>query len=197
MKNWSDEFSRFLARSWGRTPDPDNLQQHYAWVTDLHARARELLDPQTLRGMDPPGIYARLRELSVPQCPIRVSNLGRENRAHEIVDALARLMETPGGFAEKYRAAKIPQAGVVTITELLCAAKPMRFVLRNTRFTRAAAKVIPFYSAKALKELTYADFLDLCMELARVMEDVCGQAGCGDWAREHRFLLLYAATVAG
>jgi len=145
--------------------------------------------------MDPPAVYARLRTLSVPRCPIRITNLGRENQAAGVADALLRLLETPGEFEEKYRAAKIPQAGVVTITEILCVAKPMRFVLRNTRFTKALAKVIPFYTPRGLDELAYEDFLTLCRELARVLETALAAVGLGDWARTHRFLLLYAVLT--
>ncbi len=193
--NWSDDFRRFLHKQWGATPDAEALQEQYAWVTELHLKARELLAPAALRAFSPPEVYQRLLTLSVPRCPIRVANLGRENQASEIVEALVRLMETPGGFEAKFAAAKIRQTGVVTLTELLCVAKPVRFMLRNTRLTRAAARVIPLYTARGLNEIEYEDFLDLCRELARLLEETCSTVGLGDWAKTHRFLLLYAVLT--
>ena len=82
---------------------------------------------------------------------------------------------------------------MVTLTELLCVARPLRFICRNTLFTRALAKIIPLYSAKALEELPYAEFLDICREPLRIMEQAPGVPG--QWAKEYRYLLLYAAVT--
>ena len=45
-----------------------------------------------------------------------MTNLGRVNQASDVVDGIRALLAEPGDFAVKYRAGKIPQAGVVTLT---------------------------------------------------------------------------------
>jgi hypothetical protein len=58
--------------------------------------------------------------------------------------------------------------------------------------TRALAKVVPLYPRKALEELAYEDYLDICAELAKVLQEYLTPVGLGEWAKEHRYLLLYA-----
>jgi len=195
MPAWSDLFLGFLRRELGEAPDGAAVSERYRWVSDLHARAREALRPETLRALPEHGIYACLESLSIPGCAVRMTNLGRTNDARRVAESILVLMETPGGFEAKFRAAKVPQAGVVTLTQILCAAKPMRFFVRNAAFTRAAATVIPLYPRKALEELAYDDFLDLVAELARLLEAHLAPAGLAAWAREHRYLLLYAVLT--
>lgn len=196
MANWIDPLLQMLQQRFGIVPDAKAFLQRFQWVDDLYEKGRVLLHPDVLEAMPPQEVYARLRELSVPDCPIRVTNLGRTNDAEGVKDALLRLLRTPGNFEEKYRAAKIPQTGVVTITELLCVARPMRFVLRNTAFTKAMAKVVPFYNARGLDELPYPEFLDFCTELAKAVKAYLEPVGLGAWADERRFLLLYAVLTA-
>ncbi len=195
MANWSDLFLSQLTQTFGQAPDAKEILQRFAWVDELYATGKELLIPETLEEMPAHEVYEKLRQLSFPGCPIRITNLGRMNNAQGVRDAVVRLLKTPGDFEEKYRAAKIAQTGIVTITELLCVARPMRFVLRNTAFTRALAKVAPFYTAKGLSELPYPEFLDLCMELAKILKRYLEPAGLGAWADERRFLLLYAVIT--
>lgn len=192
MTGWGDLYRGLLVRKLGAVPDGAAARERYAWVERLHGLARELLEPARLRELPAAEVYAGIKALAVPQCHIRPTNLGRENQASDVVEMLLKLLETPGDFAQKYRAAKVPQAGVVTITELLCLAKPQRFAIRNAAFTRAVAKAIPFYTRRAVEELVYEDFLDFCRELAKVQEAYFAAAGLGEWALAHRFLLLYA-----
>jgi hypothetical protein len=192
---WSDDFLKFLQNRFGVEPKREEIETRFAWVGELHAQARELLAPENLRAIPPHEVYARLKALNVPHCPIRITNLGRVNEAEKVVESLLKLLETQGGFEEKYRAAKIGQTGVVTISEILCVYRPMRFVLRNTAFTKAAAKVVPLYTKRALDELPYNEFLDTCGELAKVTENYLQPTGLSDWARELRYLLLYAVLT--
>lgn len=198
MAHWSDPIRRLVAERVGDPPDPERVRARWGWVEALHTQARAWLEPAVLAAMPAHEAYERIRALSVPGTKVKVTNLGRVNDAERVKAALLAMMTQPGDFRAKYRAAKIPQAGVVTITEVLCVAKPMRFVLRNTAFTRAMAKVVPLYSKKALDELPYEEFLDTCGELAKAVREMLTPIGMGDWARDHRFLLLYAIlTEAG
>lgn len=192
MADWRSLLARELTGRFGE--DLAGLQEPCSWVPQLAQNAVRLLEPAALRAMPPAEVYDRLRALGVPQCPIRIAHLGRVNDAERIVDALLKLLETPGGLMEKFRAAKFPQAGMVTLTELLCVARPLRFVCRNALFTRALAKIIPLYSARALEELPYEEFLDICREPCLVLEKAPGVPG--QWAKEYRYLLLYAAVTA-
>jgi hypothetical protein len=195
MADWSALFRDFLETRFAGLPDADAIREEFAWVTDLHELARERLDPQALEAMEPGEVYGLLKSLSVPGCPIRISNLGRTNEAPQVTEALVHLLRTPGDLRQKFRAGKIPQAGVVTLSEILCIAKPHRFILRNTALSRALAKVVPFYSRRALEELAYEEFLDICRELAKVQETFLSPMELGQWARDHRFLLLYAVLT--
>lgn len=192
MATWCDLIRAELASRFG--DDLAGIAEHCAWVPELAAKAEEILNPARLRALAPQEVYASLRELGVPQCPIRIAHLGRVNDAERIIDALLKLLETPGDLEEKYRAAKFPQAGIVTITELLCVARPLRFICRNTAFTRALAKIVPLYSARALEELPYQEFLDICREPCKIIETAPGAPG--QWAKQYRYLLLYAAVTA-
>lgn len=195
MPDWSDAVRRFLAGRYGDPPDPDAVRERAGWVEPHHARARERLTPEALAAEPPGAVYAKLRELALPGAPVNLVKLGKANEAERIVESLRRLVETKGDLAAKMRAAKIPQAGIVTLTELLTAAKPQRFCIRNTGFTRALAQVVPLYTRRALDELAYEDFLDICRELAKATEAWLAPAGLGEWARTHRFLVLYALLV--
>jgi hypothetical protein len=150
------------------------------------------LSPESLAARPAGEIYAALDSLNVPDCQVRMTNLGRVNRAEEVVAGIAALLAKPGDFAEKYRAGKIPQAGVVAFSQILCLARPHRFAIRNRPFTRALAKAVPFYTVRALDELGYEEFLDMCRELFRAVEIRMGGLGLGGWAAKYRFLLLYA-----
>ncbi len=192
MSKWTELMIKELVNKFG-----DNfaeIEQKCAWIVPISAKAGEILNPDYLRSIQPQEVYEKIAELGISECPIKATNLGRMNNAEKIVESLIKLLETPGGFAEKYRAAKFPQAGVVTITELLCIARPLRFICRNTAFTREFAKIIPLYTKKALDELPYEEFLDLCGELCKILETAPGVVG--EWARKYRFLLLYAAVTA-
>ncbi len=195
MTNWSDAFQRFLDARLGSAPERNQVTARFQWVEDLHRESRDILSLEALRQMPPPEVYARLKALSVPRCPIRLTNLGRVNDAERVKESLIRLLETPGNFAEKYKAAKFPQAGVVTLTEILCVVKPMRFILRNAMFTKELAKVVPLYTRRGLQELPYEEFLDICRELARITQQHLIPAGLADWAKTHRFLLLFAVLT--
>lgn len=196
MGHWRDLFVDFLKERFGEVPEAGSFQERFSWVSEGHARARTLLTPETLQSMPPEEVYACLKSLAVPACPIRLTNLGKVNEAAGVVEMLVKLLTVPGNFREKYRAAKIPQTGVVTITELLSVAKPMRFVLRNAMMTRALAKVVPLYQRRELEELSYEDFMDICSELAKVLQEYLTPAGLAEWAKEHRYLLLYAVLTA-
>ncbi len=191
MAKWSDLFAKHLALHLAPLSRAEVLER-YGWVQEYAEKAREILAPERLRGMPAQEIYAALDRLNVPLCQIRMTNLGRMNQAEEVIAALRRLLSEPGDFAVKYRAGKIPQAGVVTLSQILCLAQPMRFAIRNTPFTRALAKQVPFYTAKALDELDYEAYLDVCRELARVAEEALKPAGLQEWGERHRFLFLYA-----
>ncbi len=191
MANWSDLFAKHLAVILAPL-SREAVLERYGWVGEYAEKARAILAPANLKTMPAQEIYAALDRLNVPLCQIRMTNLGRMNQAEEVVAALRRLLEEPGDFAVKYRAGKIPQAGVVTLSQILCLAQPMRFAIRNAPFTRALARQIPFYNAKALDELDYEAYLDVCRELARAAEEAVKPAGLKEWAERHRFLFLYA-----
>lgn len=193
MAEWTDALMDLVDRKTAGL-DAAGLDARWRWADDLGARAEAALEPEKLRALPPAEIYGLLRELGIPQCPIRIANLGRTNEAEHIVASLLKLLETPGGFAEKYRAAKFPQAGMATITELLCVARPRRFICRNTAFTRALAKVTPFYGYAALNEMGYEEFLDIC----RVLADKLGEYPVpvlAARAKQWRFLWLYAVLT--
>ena len=194
MKSWSDLFDRHLEGLLAGL-DREGFLARYGWVADYAGKAGELLSPSSLAAMPPEKIYAALDSLNVPKCQVRMTNLGRANRADEVVAGVAALLAKPGDFAEKCRAGKIPQAGKVTLSQILCLARPQRFAIRNASFTRGLAKQAPYYSAKALDELGYEEFLDICRELARVAEARLKPIGLAEWAAEHRFLLLYALLI--
>ena len=175
--------------------DREAFFRRYGWVEDYARKAGELLSPASLAAMPPEKIYAALDSLNVPKCRVYMTNLGRMNQAAEVVAGITALLSEPGDFAEKYRAGKIPQAGKATLSQILCLTRPHRFAIRNTPFTRALAKQTPFYSAKALEELGYEEFLDLCRELARIAEKRLKPLGLAEWAEKHRFLLLYALLI--
>jgi hypothetical protein len=189
---WSQILEDHLHSRFGESPDRNLICEKYSWVSDIHAKARKILSPDRLSSQPPQEIYHSLAGLALPGVPFRLTRIGKANDAARIGEAVVKLLTEPGNFEQKYRAAKIPQTGVVTLTEILCLAKPGRFALRNTAFTRSLARVIPLYTAQALKELSYEDYLDYCRELARIQERYLAGAGLEDWAREHRFLLLYA-----
>ena len=192
MGDWCKLLERELQRRFG--DDLAGIAEKCAWVPELAGRAALLLDPPRLRAMPAQEVYSALAALGVPECPIRIAHIGRVNDAERIVEALLRLLETPGDFEEKYRAAKFPQAGSVTLTELLCVARPLRFVCRNTAFTRELAKIVPLYSARALQELPYTEFLDICRELCLIMARY--PATAAPLVERYRYLLLYAAVTA-
>lgn len=194
MTAWSDLFDRHLAdllASLGR----EDILARYGWVEEFSRMAQEILSTENLAAMPPQDIYSALDSLNVPKCQVRMTNLGRVNEAGQVVDGIRALLEQPGDFAEKYRAGKIAQAGTVALSQILCLARPHRFAIRNAPFTRALAKQIPFYTARALDELGYEEFLDICRELARVVEARLMPLGLKEWATTHRFFLLYALLV--
>ncbi len=191
MANWSDLFAKHIVSTLLPLPKEEILAR-YGWVQDYVDKARAILSAKNLAEMPAQEIYAALDRLKVPLCQIRMTNLGRVNQAEEVIDGIKRLLREPGDFAVKYRAGKIPQAGVVTLSQILSLVQPQRFAIRNTPFTRALAKQIPFYTAKALDELDYEAYLDLCRELARVAEEGLKPAGLKEWGERHRFLFLYA-----
>lgn len=194
MAAWSDLFARHLDHMLDGV-DRGEFMTRFGWVEEYSRKAIELLSPRNLEELPPQEIYAALDSLNVPKCQVRMTNLGRVNQASEVVAGIAALLAQPGDFAAKYRAGKIPQAGIVALSQILCLARPHRFAIRNAPFTRALAKQIPFYTAKALDELGYEEYLDICRELARVTEEKLAPLGLSKWAQEHRFLLLYALLV--
>lgn len=194
---WGDLHRRKLAARWGEAPAAEAVREDVGWVEALHQQAAGLLCPEALRARPAHEIYGDLKALQVPGCRLSLVKLGKANEAEAVVAAILRLLETPGHLAEKFHAAKIPQTGMASLTELLCLAKPARFMLRNTAVLRGLAAVVPFYSRRALAELEYEDFLDICRELARVQEALLEPCGLTPWARAHRFLLLYAVLATG
>lgn len=194
MAGWKEMLDKQLEKEFAGL-DKAAFLARYGWVEDYSRKTLELLSPERLASTPPHEIYAALDSLNVPKCQVRMTNLGRMNQASDVVDAIAALLSQPGDFAQKYRAGKIPQAGVVTLTQILSLARPHRFVIRNAPFTRALAKRIPFYTAKALGELGYEEFLDICRELAKAVEERVKPLGLAAWAAEYRFLLLYAILV--
>lgn len=190
MADWSALFEKYLEEKFGHDVDGEKFVQRFSWVLEFHEKAEEVLNTEYLGSMPAQDVYKELKSLTIPQCPIRVTNLGRANSAEKVVDSLLKLLNTQGGFEEKYRAAKFPQAGLVTITEILCVARPHRFICRNTAFTRALAGVVPFYTKKALDELPYPEFFDICSELVRILLKYL--AGKVHWAEKVRYLLLYS-----
>lgn len=195
MSDWSALFDRHF-KSLLDGLDREGFLARYGWVGEYARRAAAALSPEALERSRPEEVYATLDDLNMPGCRVRMTNLGRVNQAAEVVEGIRRLLVQPGDFAVKYRAGKIPQAGVVTLTQILSLARPQRFVIRNAKFTRALAKHVPFYSPRALDELGYEEFLDICREISRVVEVNLKPFGLSDWAREHRFLLLYALLVS-
>ena len=195
MPAWSDLFAAYLKTELSRL-DQAGFLQKYGWVEEASRTAKHLLSPANLASMPAPEIYAAIDSIKLPKSQIHMTNLGRVNAADEVLDGITKLLSQPGDFAQKYRAGKIPQAGVVTLSQILTLVQPQRFAMRNAPFTRALAKQIPFYTAKALDELGYEEYLDLCRELARILESSLKPLGLSQWAVEHRFLLLYAILVA-
>lgn len=195
MAAWSDLFDRHLEQLFAGL-DREDILTRYGWVEEYAAMAEELLSPQNLADMPPQEIYASLDAINVPKCQVRMTNLGRVNDAGEVIQGISALLSKPGDFAAKYRAGKIPQAGTVALSQVLSLARPDRFAIRNTPFTRALARQVPLYSARALDELGYEEFLDICRELTRVVEARLKPLGLGEWALRYRFLLLYAILVA-
>lgn len=191
MASWSDLFQRHLENLLAGLDRTAFLDQ-YGWVEEYTRRALDVLSPESLATLPPQRIYAALDSLNVPKCQVRMTNLGRVNDAPRVLEGIKALLAQPGDFAEKYRAGKIPQAGIVTLTQILSLARPHRFVIRNAAFTRALAKQVPFYSVRALDELGYEEFLDICRELCKVVEVALKPLGLHEWAAERRFLLLYA-----
>jgi hypothetical protein len=194
MSGWGDLFGKYLANEFAGL-DKEAFLLTYGWVEQASLAARRLLSQENLATMPPQEIYAALDAINLPKCQIRMTNLGRVNAAEEVLDGIAKLLSQPGDFAQKYRAGKIPQAGVVTLSQILTLVQPQRFAIRNAPFTRALAKQIPLYTARALDELAYGEYLDFCRELARVQEAAVKKFGLAQWAVEHRFLLLYAVLV--
>ncbi len=195
MAKWGDLFGKYLANEFDGL-DREAFLERYGWVEAASLEARRLLSQENLSSMPPQDIYAALDSIKLPKCQIRMTNLGRMNAADEVIDGIRALATQPGDFAAKYRAGKIPQAGVVTLSQILTLLQPQRFAIRNAPFTRALAKQIPLYTARALDELGYGEYLDFCRELARVLESAVQPLGLAPWAVEHRFLLLYAVLVA-
>ena len=194
MAAWSDLFAKHLENEFaglGR----ETFLQRYGWVEEASREAKRLLSPENLSSMPAQEIYAALDSLKLPKCQVRMTNLGRVNAAEEVLAGIAALLSQPGDFAKKYRAGKIPQAGVVTLSQILTLVQPQRFAIRNTPFTRALAKQIPLYTVRALDELGYEEYLDFCRELGRILEAAAKKLGLGAWAVEHRFLLLFAVLV--
>lgn len=194
MADWAQEFRIHLEDSLAGL-DKEGVLARYAWVEDLSRQAQECLAPENLANAKPEDIYKRLDGLRVPGCQVRMTNLGRMNQAEEVLQAVTRLLATPGDFTAKYRAGKIPQAGVVTLTEILSLARPHRFIIRNQLFTRALARMVPLYSVRSLGEMGYEEFLDLCRELARILIERLKPLDLAAWAEERRFLLLYAVCL--
>lgn len=192
--NWTDLFNDELIKKFGQNPDADKFQQTFLWVDELYEKALNVLNPDKLASMPPQDVYAELKELSIPQCPFRVAHFGRATDSESIVESLIKLLTVQGGLEEKYRAAKFPQAGVVTITEILCIARPTRFICRNAAFTKALAKIVPLYSKKALDELPYREYLDICREMIRVVEEYIPEKK--EWIDSRRYLLLYAILTS-
>ena len=190
MAAWEDLFRRELCRRFGEPVVVAEFRRRFSWVIEFHEQAARVLNPEYLQSMPAQSVYAELKALTISECPIRVTNLGRANSAQQVVDSLVRLLVTQGSFEEKYRAAKFPQAGMVTLTEILCVARPHRFICRNTAFTRELSKVVPFYTKKALDELAYAEFLDICRELVKIMKAYLEPEI--DWVDKVRYLLLYS-----
>lgn len=194
MKNWTDDFVKLVDDKTANL-SVDDFTARFGWVEKLATAATEILSPEKLSAMSPADIYQALSALSIPQCPLRLAHLGRANSAETIIQALINLGETAGGFAEKYRAAKFPQAGMATITELLCALRPHRFIARNTAFTRALSNVTPFYDYRALVIMEYEEFLDLCRVLCDILANHQHQT-IREYAKKYRYLWLYALIIA-
>ncbi|GHS90525.1 hypothetical protein FACS1894139_00580 [Planctomycetales bacterium] len=193
--NWTDAFAD-LARQKFAGLTAAEITERWAWVDNLATDAATVLEPENLRRMPPAEIYEHLRRLSFNGVPIRLTNLGRVNDAERIVEALIKLLTTPGDFAARYRAAKFPQAGLVTLTEILCAARPTRFVCRSSGFTRALAKATPLYSYAALNEMGYEEFLDLCRVLSDELVNFPDNGGVvRRRAQNYRYLWLYAVLT--
>ncbi len=193
MAEWADLFKDELVCKYGERVDAPAFKQRFEWVLAFSERAKTVLAVEHLQSMAAPEVYKELKALTIPECPIRLTNLGRANSAQQVVEALVRLLATPGGFEAKYRAAKFPQAGVVTISEILCVSRPHRFICRNRAFSRALAQVVPFYSVKALEELGYSEFMDICSELVKVLLAYLEPEI--SWAAGVKYLLLYATLT--
>lgn len=194
MASWTDLFDKYLTGLLAGL-DRESFLDSYGWVEDYAERAGVILSKQNLEAMPPHEIYAALDSLNLPHVQVRMTNLGRMNAADAVVEGIRNLLEKPGDFAAKYRAGKIPQAGVVTMTQILTLARPDRFAIRNAPMTRALAKQVPLYTARALDELGYEEYLDICREMTRVAIEHAKPFGLADWALKYRFLLLYALLV--
>jgi hypothetical protein len=194
MSGWGDLFAKHLRNEFTGL-DADAFLRKYGWVESASREARRLLSPENLSAMPARDIYAALDAIKLPKCQVRMTNLGRVNDADGVVEGIRALLSQPGDFGTKYRAGKIPQAGVTTLSQILTLVQPQRFAIRNAPFTRALAQQIPLYTARALNELGYGEYLDFCRELSRVLESSVKHFGLAPWATDHRFLLLYAVLV--
>ncbi len=195
MPEWTNLFDSHL-RSLTSGLDRAGFLQRFGWVEEMSKKALSILSPESLASTPPENIYAALDSINVPGCQVRMTNLGRVNQAADVMEGIQKLLSAPGDFAVKYRAGKIPQAGIVTLTQILSLARPHRFIIRNAAVTKALAKVVPLYNVRALGELGYEDFLDICRELGKVVEAELKPLGLTEWAKEYRFLLLYALLTS-
>ena len=192
MKKWSELFLKYLIHHF---PSPTVLRERFHYVETIVQHAAQLFNHDSFFSMPPEKIYEKLNSIQLPECSIRMTNLGRMNEAGHIVEKLYTLVSTAGDFETRMNAAKFPQAGVVTLSAILCVARPRLFILRNTPLTKALSKVVPFYSARALTELGYSEFLDICNELSNVLEEWANLPDIVTWIRSHRFTLLYCILV--
>jgi hypothetical protein len=195
MADWKELAAEKIKGKTGKVSSSDDIMEKWGWVESKASFARGVLSSNHLQEVQPSKLYSELNALSFSGCKIRITNLGRENNAERIRESLLKLVSTKGGFEEKFYAAKFPQAGKVTLTELLCLYRPMRFAIRNSAFTKALAGIVPLYGKKALDELPYEEYLDICRELSKIIEDIFSAFSLCDWAKEHRFLLLYAVLT--
>lgn len=173
----------------------DEILENFSWVVEVNQSANKFLTVDALDELSPGELYENLSRLSIPGCKLRITNLGKANDAERIKESLIKLLSIQGGFEEKFRGSKFPQAGIVTVSEILCILKPHRFFIRNTAFINGLAKVVPFYGKRALSELSYNDLYDICNELAKVMGQFFSGKGLHDFATRYKFLLLYAVLT--
>ncbi|MHC4870336.1 MAG: hypothetical protein ACYTFY_00660 [Planctomycetota bacterium] len=194
MSEWSGIFKQYLNKKFAEK-NSEYILSDYSWIKDIHEKAIALFNSEKLASIEPAELYKSLSELSIPQCRIKVVNLGKANDAARIIASLKALFSIQGDFEKKFKESKFPQAGIVTVSEILCVTKPIRFFIRNTAFTKGLAEVVPFYSAKAVRELSYNDLFDICNELAKVMIGFFNEKGLAEFAAEYKFLLLYAVLT--